>query len=158
MYWLSQVIPRSMSSQHNFLWYIICCGVADPKCLLAQENVRKQKLSALLETHLPQSSLEEWRAGQPLVCIDFGSMGCLGLIPDSHYLVAVLVAALQQAGAKGILLTGVGAVALCAPGLFQEDIQNCVDCYKYSSVPTEIQHASAQMLVCGCVCNETLLQ
>lgn len=73
-----------------------------------QEHVRKQKLNALLETDLPQTSLEEWRSGQPLVCIDFGSMGCLGLIPDPHHLVAVLTAALQQAGAKGILLTGGG--------------------------------------------------
>lgn len=73
-----------------------------------QDSIRKQKLSALLETVLPQSSLEEWQSGQSLLCIDYGSMGCLGLIPDPNHLVAVLVTALQKAGAKGILLTGIG--------------------------------------------------
>ena len=76
--------------------------------LSVQDSARKQKLNASLETVLSQGSLEEWRSGQPLLCIDFGSMGCLGLIPDPDHFVAVLVTALQKAGAKGILLTGLG--------------------------------------------------
>lgn len=86
-----------------------------------QESVRKQKLNALLADVLPQSCLEEWRPGQPLLCIDFGSMGCLGLIPDPHHLVAVLVAALQEARAKGILLTGIGLLPLLC---FEQNIRS----------------------------------
>lgn len=79
---------------------------------LLQECDRKQQLHALLKPVLPHNSLEEWRSGQPLVCIDFGSMGCMGLIADPHHLVAVLVAALHIAGAKGILLTGIWLLPL----------------------------------------------
>lgn len=79
-----------------------------PKGPFLQVGDRKQQLDTLLKPVLPDSCLEEWREGQPLMCIDFGSMGCMGLIPDPHHLVAVLIAALQIAGAKGILLTGEG--------------------------------------------------
>ena len=75
-----------------------------------QDKDGKHQLDAMLAVSLQQSSLEEWRADQPLLCIDFGSMGCMGLIPDPDCLVAVLTAALQKAGAKGILLTGADPV------------------------------------------------
>ena len=39
-------------------------------------------------------------------------MGCMGLIPNPHHLVAVLIAALQKAMAKGILMTGIGLLVL----------------------------------------------
>ncbi|KAL3142502.1 hypothetical protein ABBQ38_002826 [Trebouxia sp. C0009 RCD-2024] len=102
LYGLSkQIIPQPgywPSSVH-------CCGFWQQKHT-GTECDRKQQLHALLKPVLPHNSLEEWRSGQPLVCIDFGSMGCMGLIADPHHLVAVLVAALHIAGAKGILLTG----------------------------------------------------
>lgn len=87
--------------------------------LVLQACDRKQQLHALLKPVLPHSSLEEWKSEQPLVCIDFGSMGCMGLIPDPHHLVAVLVAALHFAGAKGILLTGIRLLPF-SPVVFQQ--------------------------------------
>jgi UDP:flavonoid glycosyltransferase YjiC (YdhE family) len=63
-------------------------------------------LQAFITPILHDTSLAEWVADHPLVCIDFGSMGCMGLLPDPHYLVKLLLAALQKADAKGILLTG----------------------------------------------------
>lgn len=71
---------------------------------------------------LHDSSLTAWQGGRPLVCIDFGSMGCMGLIPDPHHLVRVLVAALQRADAKGILLTGAS--------LPYQAWSHCLPCWK----------------------------
>ena len=63
-------------------------------------------MQAFITPILHDISLAEWQTGHPLVCIDFGSMGCMGLLPDPHYLVKVLIVALHRADAKGILLTG----------------------------------------------------
>ena len=43
----------------------------------------------------------------PLVCIDFGSMGSMGLLGDAKHLVEVLALALRGSGLCGILLTGI---------------------------------------------------
>lgn len=44
----------------------------------------------------------------PLVCIDFGSMGSMGLLGNAKHLVKVLALALRQSGLCGVLLTGDG--------------------------------------------------
>jgi hypothetical protein len=44
--------------------------------------------------------------GRAVACIDFGSMGQLGLIPDAPWLVRILRAALRRIRAVGVLLTG----------------------------------------------------
>ncbi|KAL0026049.1 hypothetical protein WJX79_005299 [Trebouxia sp. C0005] len=67
---------------------------------------RRRQLQAFITPILHDTSLAEWQTDHPLLCIDFGSMGCMGLLPDPHYLITVLIAALQKADAKGILLTG----------------------------------------------------
>lgn len=41
-----------------------------------------------------------------LVCIDFGSMGNMGLLGDAKQLVQILALALEQSGVCGVLLTG----------------------------------------------------
>ncbi|DBA81538.1 hypothetical protein WJX77_007263 [Trebouxia sp. C0004] len=82
-----------------------CCGFWQQQGPHNAADRRKQ-LQAFIAPILHDTSLAEWQTGHPLVCIDFGSMGCMGLLPDPHYLVKVLIAALQRANAKGILLTG----------------------------------------------------
>ena len=71
-----------------------------------QDCDRQQQLQACMPPLLHQFILATRLARQPLVCIDFGSMGHMGLITDPHHLVSVLTTALQTATAKGILLTG----------------------------------------------------
>ncbi|DBB10651.1 TPA: hypothetical protein ACH3X3_007160 [Trebouxia sp. C0006] len=82
-----------------------CCGFWQQQGPHNASDRRKQ-LQAFITPILHDTSLAEWVADHPLVCIDFGSMGCMGLLPDPHYLVKLLLAALQKADAKGILLTG----------------------------------------------------
>ncbi len=42
----------------------------------------------------------------PLICMDFGSMGSMGLLGDATRLVNVMALALKQSGLRGVLLTG----------------------------------------------------
>ena len=67
---------------------------------------RKEQLQPFLAPLLHGTTWADWWSGQALVCIDFGSMGCIGLIPSPHRLVNVLTIALDMVKAKGILLTG----------------------------------------------------
>ncbi len=41
-----------------------------------------------------------------IVCIDFGSMGSMGLLGDAKQVVEILALALEQSGVCGVLLTG----------------------------------------------------
>lgn len=83
-----------------------------------QDHDRKQQLDTLLADALHDCSLDKWRSGQLLLCIDFGSMGCMGLIPHPHHLVAVLTAALHKVAAKAILLTGNDYACLAAEACY----------------------------------------
>ena len=71
-----------------------------------QDRVRRQQLQPHLDKVLPCNGLEEWQKGQRLVCVDFGSMGSMGLIPGPARLVSMLSQVLIATNTKGILLTG----------------------------------------------------
>ena len=64
------------------------------------------KLQSLIGPLPDGLSFERWLKGRPLICISFGSMGNMGFISDPSHLVGMLIAALHQVQAKGILLTG----------------------------------------------------
>ena len=51
-----------------------------------------------------------------LVCIDFGSMGSMGLLGNAKHFVEILALALKQAGVCGVLLTGVITATLDSAG------------------------------------------
>ena len=67
-----------------------------------------QELDKLLTLNpeLKKGSFAEWQGTKPLVCFNFGSLASSGVLPDALLLFKLLSKTLEQAGAKGILLTG----------------------------------------------------
>ena len=75
-------------------------------CTELQASDAHSKLQTLIGPLPEGMTFEAWHESKPLICVTFGSMGPMGAIADPSYLVGVLISALRQANAKGVLLTG----------------------------------------------------
>ena len=82
-----------------------------------------EQLDKLLTLHqeLKKGSFADWQGTKPLICFNFGSLASSGVLPEPRVLFKLLTKALEQAGAKGILLTG--ALAASAPLLCSSQIE-----------------------------------
>ena len=74
-------------------------------------EVQQASVGALLGSKRPRAgeSDAQQRKSQALpkpVLIDFGSVGCMGLLGDARRLLSVLLAALEKTGLRGTVLTG----------------------------------------------------